>query len=286
MGAASTVVRRARNLPRWAVARCVDRGLLRGRSDYARFVALGWYRTGSNLLLSLLNSDPAVAAYSELFSPRGVFWGNAVYAPPLADDAARAERAADGAAFLRRRVFRPHPAGVRAVGFKLFYPQVLEKPLPGLTEALRADPALRVLHLRRRNLFRVLVSTRVSKSTGQMAATSEDDVEEAQRGVAAERFEPEECRAFFELLERRAAACEAVFDAARVTSVVYEDLVADRGREMARVRAALGLPAAAATTRLVPQTTRPLAELVSNLDELRAAFAGGPYAAFFEASAS
>jgi len=269
--------RRLARLPHFVAARAVDAGIAGGHRAYTRFVVLGWYRTGSNLLVSLLNSDPAVVAYSELFSPRGVFWGNPVYAPSSTKSAPRD----DAPAFLRDVVYRPYPRRVGAVGFKLFYPQLILRPVPGLLEGLVAGDDLRVIHLRRRNVFRSMVSNAVAKKTGAMASISAEDAARAEAEAAPLRFTPEECETYFTQLAERAERCESLFPAESVVNVAYEDLVADRDAEVGRVREFLGLPRRPTTTRLVKQSRRPLRDAVENFDELARHFAESPWAAFF-----
>ncbi len=274
--------RRLRSLANFVAARAVDVGLARGTDGFAPFVVIGWYRTGSNLLLSLLNSDPCVAAYSEVFSPRGVFWGNAAYRPPGSTARQLAARTTDAAAFLHRCVYRRHPVAVRAVGFKLFYPQITQKAPSGLIESLLAIPRLRVVHLRRRNLFRIFLSTRIAKQTGQMAATSEDAVAAAQSALAPFRIAADECAAFFEDIERRAEECAAVFSGCSTLDMAYEELTSDHIGASNRVRVFLGLPPGASTTRLVRQTSASPLLLVTNYEELCEQFSSTRWAPFFD----
>jgi LPS sulfotransferase NodH len=276
------LTRRISRLPAFLATRAVDAGWARGTSSYARFVVLGWYRTGSNLLLSLLNSDPTVVAYSEVFSPRGLFWGNHTYAPRDPSAAYEALRTSDARSFLERAVFRRYPTRVRAVGFKLFYPQLVVKPVPGLAETLTRMDDLRIVHLRRCNLLRVLVSNRIAKRTGQMAATSETDAAAALERAGTLRLEPDDCAEYFRLLEERSAACESLFSESEVLSLTYEDLADRRDEQIQRVRRFLDLPPATAETPLVRQNQRPLRDIVENLDELREAFEGTPWAAFVD----
>jgi len=272
---------RLSRLPAFLAARAVDAGWLRGDRAFRRFVVLGWYRTGSNLLLGLLNSDPAVVAYSEVLSPRGPFWGNHAYAPR--GDSARLERlrTEDAPAFLEEAVFRPHPTRVRAVGFKLFYPQLVVKPVPGLARALAEMPDLAVLHLRRRNLLEVLVSTRVARQTGQMASTSAARSHDALRRAGPVVLTPDECASYFREVEEFAEASVRLFDRADVLDLEYERLAADPQGETTRARSFLGLPPSRSDNPLVKQRTRPLDEVVENLDELRTHFVGTRWETFF-----
>lgn len=270
-------------LPELLATRAVDAGWMRGSTGFERFVVMGWYRTGSNLLLTLLGSDPSVIAYSELFSPHGIFWGGRLHAPPGDRGRLARRRIEDAPGFLDEVVFRPRPPGVRAVGFKLFYPQLVVKPVAGLAAALAAMPELRVIHLRRVDLLRVLVSNLLARRTRQMSATSEVEAREALRAAGRLRIPPSECSTYFTLLEERAALCAALFPREAVLDVTYEDLVADRDATVGSVRAFLGLPPRAATSPLVKQGPRRLEDVVENLDELRSHFRDSRWETFFEA---
>src|SRR5690349_290006 len=85
------------------------------------FMILGTYRTGSNLLLSLLSAHPAIKTYGELFNLDSLPHEKLL------------EALADPVAYLQRRIFRAHAPGIAAVGFKMFYDHLtreyFEKPV-------------------------------------------------------------------------------------------------------------------------------------------------------------
>ncbi len=260
--------------------RAVDLGVMPGGRDYVQFVLLGWYRTGSNYLRTLLDSHPEVVAYSELFSPHRVFWGTA-RARPLHAERVAALRDADPLGFLSDGPFREQPPGIRAVGFKLFYPQVLLKPVPGLAERLAAD-GVRVVHLVRENLLRLRVSALVAQRTGAMSSTDVGEAESALVATGPIVVDPQDLLAFFAQYGRRAAAAAALFAPERIHRIVYEELSAEPDRVVAEVQQFLGVTPRPAGSPLVKQARRPLKEVVLNWVDVEHALGGTEWARFLQ----
>ena len=131
-----------------------------GEGGYARFIILAAARTGSNLLATALNGHANIICFRELFNWRTETIGYFVegYDNDSAED--RAFRDRDEVAFLNARVFCDHPSEVRSVGFKAPYGTFIG--FPKLQEWLVKEQEVRVLHLRRRNLLRRLVSGRIA----------------------------------------------------------------------------------------------------------------------------
>lgn len=281
---------------------------LRAGRDYVRFIVLSQPRTGSTLLAQSLNSHPAARCFGEIFNTKVSFihyqqWG---YDQHSADD--KALRARAPAEFLRERIFPPRLEGVRAVGFKLMYedPQAFD----GLTELLRDDVGLHVLHLRRRNLLRVLVSYKIVEETGVVfqgdpAAVLGSRLTKAnavravrhplralkrlrevwprgERDSTTVTISPVELSEFVEAGQRWAAHYEELFAHHRKLDLFYTDLEDDREPTLERVQTFLGLEPTPLKTTLAKQHPHPLRELINNYDELLAACRGGPYESLFE----
>ncbi len=131
---------------------------------FTRFVILSGARTGSTMLAQALNSSPDIICFRELFNLKTneIDYSVEGYDDRNADDLAL--RKGDPVRFLRERIFCQHPDSVKAVGFKFHY--VHFWAFPGLWEALTEDTDLRVLHLKRRNLLRMLLSRKIADITG------------------------------------------------------------------------------------------------------------------------
>ena len=254
--------------------RAVDVGLLRGHDAFRRFVILGWYRTGSNFLRTLIDSHPRAVAYSELYSPRGVYWGTA-RGRPLGAARLAAARDVDPVAFLQRGPFRPQPNGIDAVGFKLFVPQLLFKEVPGLAaELVRQE--VHVVRLTRRNLLRAHVSQLRSARTKRMSATARD----ADGAAPPVVVDVDAMLEFFAGYARRHDDAAAALQTRPLLDVVYEDLAADPAATSAAVFDFLDLPRHAAESPLVRQGGGPLDRQIENVQDVVAALRGTPWESF------
>jgi len=236
-----------------------------GNGPATRFVIVAGRRTGSNLLCTLLGSHDDVLCHHELFNPRGIY-----YALPLRNGdftlGTPAERDADPLRFLQR-VWNSN-RGKPCVGFKMTRGQDAR-----VLDAVLADPAVRVIVLRRANRIKAFVS--------ELRAEAADLWEVYDRG-ALERPRPK-VRVDTAALEAYMAQNEAFYaaiDAALARSgsprleVTYEHLFCDD--EQRRLLAFLGLAAdrAPLTARSVKQNSCDLRDLVENHDALAVELAG------------
>ena len=130
-------------------------------TDRVRFLILSGPRTGSTMLVSALNSSPEITCFGELFRfmEETVGFGAGGFDIAGYDNHSVADlelRNSDFKAFLNQRIF-VEMEGVIATGFKHHYSHFLG--FPGLREWLVEQRDMRVLHLRRHNLLRMLLST-------------------------------------------------------------------------------------------------------------------------------
>jgi hypothetical protein len=275
------------------------------------FIVLGEGRTGSNLLVQALNSHPAVRCLGEVFNwtHARIDYGLPDYDLRSLDDLDRRTR--DPVGLLRERVWGDIPDGARALGFKLHYGHAYA--YPRLEETLVGDTALRVVHLRRENLLRLLISmkraeiTGVWKEDGATPPNQRRDVRsllalarhpsstlarlrnrrqrlavEAQGPPPPLRITPDECNAFFIRHELQAQRYDEMFAAHPVLRLTYERMLADRDAVFGQVEAFLAVDRLPLTVTLRRQNVRPLRDALANYDELRIAFANTPHAAHFD----
>lgn len=238
------------------------RRLLPQADNFTRFIVLGMGRTGSNVLASSLRNHPDALCFGELFNNR-VLWAYPGYRHT---DAQARWRDAAPADFIEQQVFgRPIPAGIKAVGFKLFYYH---------TEAWRQLEAmdLRVIHLKRLNLLELIVSMARALDGGPWAGRSRHDEHVT--------LDPHELRASFERIEAWWQEFDERFPHA--LQVTYEDLVADTNAVMNRVCRYLELPDYELSSGMRKQEWRPMRERIANFDDLREQFSGTRWSCFFE----
>jgi len=253
-----------------------------------RFIVLAQQRTGTNFLLSLLGSHPHAVAFGEIFSsPQHLQWGLSLNARcrrtlPDPDEVTLAARRADPVGFIRQYVFGEGTKDAHAVGFKIFYEHCRTGRDPEVWSWLEQQTEVAVVHLKRRNILRTLLSKRLANASGvwHCAATNE-----AQTPAAPPRtmeLTESDCREFFArtLLNEREADCQ--FRHHRVLPVYYEDLAAQPETVATAMQAFLGLPLHRLRSVLSKQAAGGLREQIANYDQLKQAFAADHTRLFFE----
>src|SRR5262249_46347595 len=172
----------------------------RDMSDRARkFIILCAARTGSTMLRHLLNSHPRIVCHGEVMSVTNLD----SFAGLAARSEAFRQALADASQRDRRRFLEEYvldPGGADAVGFKIKYEELLLPDFAWLLGWLRAAPDLSVIHLRRENRLKRLVS----QITATRIYRIYNITDESQRPAPA-RIEvtPEECLADFAETESR-----------------------------------------------------------------------------------
>lgn len=255
----------------------IDMRSLAGGRAYRRFVVVGIARTGSTLLLSLLNSHPNALAFGEIFRGDGrIGWDT----PPFGSrqNAALAQRIETRPLdFIEEEIFRRWPRDIRAVGFKLFYYHARQGVQAAVWDYVRDDPEIAIIHIKRRNILEQLLSLKNAERTNMWSTSVSPSAE-----PEPIRLDPQACRVHFEEVRAYEDECDAFFEGRPVTAIDYEELVADRTAAMGGICAALDLPQGVMEPRIARQRTAPLSRSIANFEELRAAFSGSPWAHFFD----
>lgn len=284
-------------------------GAKAGSTDYTRFVIVSGPRTGSHMLAQALNSSRDIVCFREVFNYLLDFVQFEVegYDNSSARDLALREEAP--LRFLDERIFCRHPEEVRAVGFKYHYAQVWG--YRGLRERLVVDTEIRVVHLRRRNLLRMLVSREIAAETGVWFAEPRTDLtprrvltriwarlpnavrmplraarrrlsNAPKRSQKSLTIAPEELRSFIIRTKLTADHFDKVFGQHPQLTVFYEDILDDRERVLGHVQAFIGVEPRRLKVTMRQQNPEPLRELLANYDELFEAYRDSPHAWMFE----
>jgi LPS sulfotransferase NodH len=222
-----------------------------GHRDYRAFVVLGHARTGSNMLVSMLNSHPNVVARGEVFAN--------------ADPATLTSTVGH---FYSQRM----PRRVSALGCKVFYYHPLRDRTGSLWPALAALPSLHVIHLTRRNVLRTVVSRALAEQQDEWVRTHRE--QSPAHRVTQITMNPETARTAIERITSFEAEAPDHLAGRSVIDVVYEDVVSQPSDAFRRITDFLGVPPAKPIAATVRQNPQPLRELISNYDELQSAFSG------------
>jgi LPS sulfotransferase NodH len=224
-----------------------------------QFIVLASPRTGSTLLISFLDSHPSIAAgYEILHSLRGRCYKEIVQKGfSIAEDNAE----------------------VKARGFKFFYNHPLDLESNEVLHHLASNPSLHVIHLKRRNLLRILVSTQIALQQGGW-----NSVELGAQKISEKKsviLDFENLKSGFEQIYQWESEGDRIFENHPMISIDYEELAEQPARTFARVCRFLGVPYHKPRSPLVKQNPERLNELVENYAELRQAFLGTKWKRFF-----
>lgn len=145
---------------------------------------------------------------------------------------------------------------------------------------LAAARDIHVIHLKRRNILRTLISRKIAAKKDSWATTTAGRLDAGPHKAVS--FTREELEERFRRTRRWEAEGDRRFATHPLLSVRYEDLARDPGGTVAQVLDFLGVQRVPLATDLRKQNPERLSDLVSNYAELKAAFAGSQWAAFFE----
>ena len=249
--------------------------IIPSHKGYQKFILMGMPRSGSNFLVSSLRSRKNIIAYGELFSEkshkrRDIQWDTPGY---TATEEALMLRDTDPVAFLESMVFKRMPTRVEALGFKLFYHHADENwecVWPYLKEQ-----DLKVLHLKRRNYLKVLLSISVAMRTGQFLIENKEKLR--QQAIA---LDYDECLHWFEMTKAWETEFDSYFNDSLV--VFYEDLVKNYSKNMQIIQEYLNVRVGETRSPLKKQARFPLDKAITNFDQLKSGFADSEWAVFFE----
>jgi LPS sulfotransferase NodH len=229
-----------------------------GHSDYKKFIVLSRSRTGSTMLISFLNSHPNICAEEEIF---GLLNGR---------------RSKDVLA----KVFSRQPHFIKARGFKIFYYHPQDDKKNCVWDDLINMTDLSVIHLKRRNILRTLVSRKIAGvKKAYIQRRSSTEAAGAEKTVA---FTLEELEKSFGATRNAEIAGARKFKNHPLLNLYYEDLTADPAGAFRKITEFLNVEYVEPKTEMRKQNPESLRKLISNYDELKAGFSESEWLPFFE----
>lgn len=252
----------------------LDAGLLPGDTRYTRFIILGRSRVGSNFLRGLLNSHHQIRVFGEIFQNKDeIGWAMPGYRQSSKDKQLFLQQPVE---FVQKKVFHAFPPHIAAVGFKIFYYHASDEQWAPLWSYLRQDEAIKVLHIKRRNILKTHLSRQRAMQTDNWVNTSGERARNSPL-----RLSYDECLQDFEQTRRWEEEYDAFFAGHDRLELIYEDLAASYADQMRRVQSFLGVPLQELAPETYKQSSEPLSKAIANYDELKEKFAGAPWRQFF-----
>jgi LPS sulfotransferase NodH len=249
-----------------------------GHKDYRRFIILATARSGSNFLRGLLNSHSQVMAFGELFREmKSIGWDIPVYDQFMQSRHLRQLAQHDPVGFLENAVFKRFPKKIKAVGFKLFYYHAQDESRSHVWRFLREQKDLRVIHLKRNNTLRTMLSLKKAFKTDSWTNTL--GAEEEKTLIS---LNYEECLESFKWAQDVKKRYDDYFEEHPKIEIIYEQLVDDMEGELTRIQRFLGIDPKICKSATSKQANQPLSEAISNYFDLKAKFRGSQWEVFFE----
>ena len=229
-----------------------------GSLNYRRFIVLTRSRTGSTMLISFLNSHPNIHAEGEIF------------------------RKLNGRNYkdILVKTFARQPCYIKAKGFKIFYFHPIDDDSNNIWDELISLDDLWIIHLKRRNILRTIVSRKIA-SAQEVWATRSAKRHSASRNKAVS-FTIGELEQGFKKTRDAEVKGDKEFSKHPLATVYYEDLVDNPEGEFGKVTEFLGVKCAPPKTHLKKQNPESLKVLIKNYDELKSAFSGTEWQEFFD----
>lgn len=231
---------------------------IRKHSEYQKFIILARSRTGSNLLISYLNNHPSIIAETEIFR----------------------DLQGEKPEQMLSNLFRPYPSRIKAVGFKIFYYHPLHTDGTALWNELISMKNLHVIHLKRKNILRTLISRKIADQKDKWASFDAED--SAQESIKSVRFEVSELKEGFEQTRQWEEEGDRRFQNHPLLTLYYEDLADVPEDTFKKITAFLGLTYQAPKTYFQKQNPEKTSDLLANYAELKQSFMGTPWSGFFE----
>jgi LPS sulfotransferase NodH len=221
-----------------------------GNKNYVKFVVVTRSRTGSNLLISLLNSHKHINAQGEAFRRLNNKTSLEIY----------------------NSIF-PLKSLYKCLGFKLFYYHPLDSDDNLIWRLLEKDKNIKIIHLKRNNLLRVHVSRLIAEKTDEWARIDNSNLNINKKvEVSLTNLMKD-----FNETKNHIINTEKLFREHNVLEVVYEDLINNQQETIDSILSFLNVKKVILKSSLVRQNPEELKNLISNYDEVKNALIKSDY---------
>lgn len=249
-----------------------------GHSDYCKFIILTRGRSGSNFLRGLLNFHNQIVTFGELFrSYDSIGWDFPDYDQYLQSQSLKTLMQNNPDIFLKEKVFKKFPKQILAVGFKIFYYHAQNDSRKTVWTFLRNQKDLKIIHLKRNNTLKVLLSLKRAFKTNKwtdITGSGEEDL--------AVSLSYEECLHEFTWAQEIKKEYDIYFKDNHKIDVFYENLSRHHESEVRRIQEFLGVTSEIVKPSTYKQSKQPLSKVISNYFELKKKFKDTPWEEFFE----
>jgi len=185
------------------------------KENYVKFVIIARSRTGSNLLISLLNSNRKIRAFGEEFIRLGKNNCNTIY----------------------NEIF-PKKSN-KIIGFKIFYYHPIDSDDTSIWNMLMNDSNIKIIHLRRENLLRAHISHLIAAKSDKWISLEDNNI-----GLDCKKVQIDMDELFkdFETTNGYISIIKDVFQNHKMIEISYDDLVNEKEKTMENIFKFLNAP--------------------------------------------
>lgn len=228
-----------------------------------KFIIISQQRSGSHMLMNLLNSHPSIHCNSDLQTndvrEKGFDWT------------------------MSEGFKVPDGKDIEYIGFLVKYKQSLHFDLSKVS-------GIAVIHLSRRNRLTTFLSSKVALKFGcyenPERGVTLANASELRANLEPMKLEPEEMQQFFEKWSKKEEEVDACFRDMNTHRIYYEDICADRDRALNDAVTWLGLDSCAFQVTdgrgREKLDNRPMNKAIANYGEVKKHFKNSPWATYFE----
>ncbi len=212
-----------------------------GNKNYTKIVIITRGRTGSNLLVSLLNSHNQLRIYGEKFNRVNKKSSRKIY----------------------KEIF-PKKA-LKKIGFKIFYFHPQDSENDEIWDIINRDKSIKIIHLQRRNLFKAHVSSKIAFKTDKWSNKSKKKIPIDQKRV---NLDFKELMEYINSTHNFIKKTNESYKDHPIIEVFYEDLIKDKQDELNRIFDFLEVEPMQVKSSLRKQNTEKISDLVLNFEEI------------------
>ncbi len=229
-----------------------------GSKDYNKYVVISRSRTGSTLLMVLLDKHSNIQCEGELFKVL-----NGKSCKQVWDS-----------------FFSKKPRRIIQAGFKLFYYHPFDYD-KSVWEYIKEDKSISIVHLVRHNLLEAYTSQKIGEKTKKWTENI-DRTHNFALNDKVVHLDYEDCLDTFKKIKSFEEKTRNDFSDRNYIEVSYEDLISNRKKTMTNVYSSLGLVFESIETVMKKQNPEPLSNLIENYHELKKQFSNTEWEYLFK----
>jgi len=222
------------------------RNQLFGDKKYDKFIVITRSRTGSNLLMSFLNSHPDIIAKGELFRRLKGRTCKQVW----------------------EETYTKKPKHIKYVGFKIFYYHPLDSEDKEVWDYIKKDKNIKLIHLTRNNMLKTVISRQIADKTNVWGNKNRNNIQLSDKQV---EININACLNEFKLTQESENKTRNKFKRDIFLEITYEDLVKDCQNRMNEIFKFLELEETTVKSSYKKQNKENIEDLVINYNDLRLA---------------